>query len=514
MIMKTTKPIVLCILDGWGISEAEEGNAVAMAKTPVTDRLLAEFPHSRIDASGEAVGLPQGQMGNSEVGHTNLGAGRVVYQELTRISKAIHDGDFFTNPVLVDAVRAGRDGALHLMGLVSDGGVHSHMEHLKALVELARREGVERVFIHAFLDGRDTTPRGGAGYIAELQGYLAQVGLGEIATLTGRYFAMDRDKRWDRVEKAFRALAFGEGLDFTDPVKTLEAAYAADETDEFVKPRILHKDGKAVGSIGPDDSVICFNFRPDRAREISVAIADPAFAEFDRGAYRTPRNYTTMTRYERTFPYPVAYAPQDLSGILPEILAGRGMKQFRVAETEKYAHITFFFNGGREIAYPGEDRALIASPQDVATYDEKPEMSAYEVTDALVKAIETGTYDFILVNYANHDMVGHTGNIPATVRAAEVLDECLGRVHTAVAQQGGVLLITADHGNSEQMIDPATHTPHTAHTTNEVHFVMAGEGVRDLEVRNGILADIAPTILDLLGLERPQEMSGRSLVVR
>lgn len=507
------KPVVLCILDGWGINPQRENNAVALAKTPVTDRLLAEFPHSQLDGSGESVGLPDRQMGNSEVGHTNLGAGRIVYQELTRISKEIRTGEFFRNPVLLEAVRAGKQRALHLHGLVSDGGVHSHIEHLKALVHLAKQEGVKRLYIHAYLDGRDTPPTSARGYIADLQDYLQVEELGEIASIVGRYYAMDRDKRWERIALAFKALVFGEGVAFEHPVAAVEAAYAAGETDEFIKPRVLRRGVAAPGCILPVDSVICFNFRPDRAREISLALADPQFTAFDRGAWKKPLLYTTMTRYDAKFPFPVAYPPQSLAHIFPELLAERGMRQFRIAETEKYAHVTYFFNGGREIEYPGEERVLIPSPKNVATYDEKPEMSAYEVTDELVKRIRSGTYDFILVNYANHDMVGHTGNLQAAIAAAEAVDRCLGRVFDAVQEQGGVIIVTADHGNSELMVDPETHQPHTAHTTNLVHFILAGDCVREYKLRDGVLADVAPTILDLLGLPKPPEMTGESLIV-
>ncbi len=511
--MSTKKPIVLCVLDGWGISNTKEGNAVALAKTPVTDMLLRDFPHSRLDGSGEAVGLPGGQMGNSEVGHTNLGAGRIVYQDFTRISKAIREGDFFDNPALVQAMEAGRESAVHLMGLVSDGGVHSHVEHVRALIELARRQGVERVYVHAFTDGRDTPPTSGKGYLAALVEDMRKLGLGEIASITGRYFAMDRDRRWDRVEKAFRALTQGEGKAVSDPVAATDEAYAAGETDEFIQPRILVREGKPVGVIGPRDSVICFNFRPDRAREITLAVGSPDFDGFPRPHYTPPARYTMMTAYDKNYPFPVAYPPQGLTNILPEILAQHQLTQFRIAETEKYAHITFFFNGGREIEYPGEDRCLVPSPKEVATYDQKPEMSAYEVTDKLVDAVRSGRYDFVLVNYANHDMVGHTGNLEAAIQAAEAVDRCMGRLWEAVCDQDGVLLVTADHGNSEQMVDPHTHGPFTAHTTNLVHFILAGERVRQTGLRDGILADVAPTVLDLLGIPAPSEMTGRSLLV-
>ena len=504
-------PIVLCVLDGWGISPREEGNAIALADTPVTDMLLEKYPHSRLDGSGAAVGLPDGQMGNSEVGHTNLGAGRIVYQDFTRISKSIKDGDFFTNPVLLEAVQKGRENALHLIGLVSDGGVHSHMEHLQALVQLARRQGIERLYIHAIMDGRDTPPSSGAGYLRQLSEFLDQEGVGAVATVTGRYFAMDRDKRWDRVEKAFRAMALGQGTAAgADPVEAIQAAYDAGETDEFIQPRVLQRDGKPVATMRPDDAAIFFNFRPDRARELTQALADPSFTEFERNGYE-PVHYATMTQYDGTFPYPVAYPPQSLERILPEILAEKGMRQFRIAETEKYAHITFFFNGGREEAFAGEERVLIPSPREVSTYDEKPEMSAFEVTDELVARIQSGVYDFILVNYANHDMVGHTGNLKAAIAASEAIDQCLGRLYEAVRAQEGTLMVTADHGNSEQMVDPDSGEIFTAHTTNAVHFILSDH--RDRKLQDGILADVAPTVLDLLDIEKPVEMTGKSLIL-
>jgi 2,3-bisphosphoglycerate-independent phosphoglycerate mutase len=512
------KPVLLVVLDGWGIRAERDANAIAVAGTPNMDALVREFPHTAIETSGLSVGLPEGQMGNSEVGHTNLGAGRIVYQDLVRINRAIEDGSFFKNDALLLACRRAKEngGALHLMGLLSDGGVHSHNEHLYALVELARREGVPRTFIHAFMDGRDTPPKSGLDYMAQLEKRLRDTGYGKVAVVSGRYHAMDRDKRWDRVALAYGAIVKGEGQRAPSGVGAMEAAYGRDETDEFVKPTVIvNGDGKPVGPVRDGDAVLFFNFRADRAREITRALADPGFKEFDRGHAPRLSAYVCMTQYDKTFPYPVAYAPQDLTEIFPEIVSHAGMKQLRCAETEKYAHVTFFFNGGRETVFPGEDRILVPSPRDVKTYDEKPEMSAREVTDKLVQAIGTGQYGFVLVNYANPDMVGHTGILDAAVKAVKVVDECVGRLWQAAKAQRMTMLVTADHGNCELMTDPQTGEPHTAHTLNPVPFILADPDFRGAKLRaKGVLADVAPTALQAMGLPQPKEMKGLGLLLR
>jgi 2,3-bisphosphoglycerate-independent phosphoglycerate mutase len=457
-------------------------------------------------------------MGNSEVGHTNLGAGRIVYQDLVRINRAVEDGSFFSNDALLLACRRAKEagGALHLMGLVSDGGVHSHVEHLAACLELARREGVARVLVHAFMDGRDTPPRSGLAYLADLEKRLRETGHGRIATVSGRYWAMDRDKRWDRVALAWGALVHGEGPRAASGVAAMEASYARDEGDEFVKPTVVvNGDGKPVGPVRDGDAVLFFNFRADRAREITRAFTGEGFKEFDRKGAPRLSAYVCMTEYDRTFALPVAFAPQDLTEIFPEIVAHAGLAQLRCAETEKYAHVTFFFNGGRETVYPKEDRILVPSPRDVKTYDLKPEMSAREVTDRLVEAIGTGRYGFVLVNYANPDMVGHTGFLDAAVKAVKVVDECVGRLWQAARRQGMAMLVTADHGNCEMMTDPVTGQPHTAHTLNPVPFILADPDFKGARLRaKGVLADVAPTILQVMGLPQPKEMKGLGLVTR
>jgi 2,3-bisphosphoglycerate-independent phosphoglycerate mutase len=513
-----TKPVLLVVLDGFGIRKEREANAIAIAGTPNLDALLREYPSTAVETSGLSVGLPEGQMGNSEVGHTNLGAGRIVYQDLVRIHRAVEDGSFFTNDALLLACRRAKEsgGALHLLGLVSDGGVHSHVEHLHACLELARREGVAKAFVHAFMDGRDTPPRSGLGYLAEVEKRLAEKGYGKVATVCGRYWAMDRDKRWDRVAQAWAALVRGEGRKAASGVAAMEQAYAADETDEFVKPTVIVDGaGKAVGPVRDGDAVLFFNFRADRAREITRAFTDPAFKDFDRGAAPRLSAYVCMTEYDRTFGLPVAFAPTDLTEIFPEIVSRAGLKQLRCAETEKYAHVTFFFNGGREVVFPGEDRILVPSPRDVKTYDEKPEMSAREVTDKLVAALGTGQYGFVLVNYANPDMVGHTGKLDAAVKAVKVVDECVGRLWEAARKQGMAMLVTADHGNCEMMTDPETGEPHTAHTLGPVPFILADPDFKGAKLRSkGVLADVAPTALQVMGLPQPKEMKGLGLVVR
>jgi 2,3-bisphosphoglycerate-independent phosphoglycerate mutase len=513
-----TKPVLLVVLDGWGIREEREANAIAIAGTPNVDALRREYPSTAVETSGLSVGLPEGQMGNSEVGHTNLGAGRIVYQDLVRIHRAVEDGTFFTNDALLLACRRAKEsgGALHLMGLVSDGGVHSHVEHLHACLELARREGVARAFVHAFMDGRDTPPKSGLGYLAEVEKRLAAKGYGKVATVCGRYWAMDRDKRWDRVAQAYAAIVRGEGKKAASGVAAMEQAYAADETDEFVKPTVVvDAGGKPVGPVRDGDAILFFNFRADRAREITRAFTDPAFKDFDRGAVPRLSAYVCMTEYDKTFGLPVAFAPTDLTEIFPEIVSRAGLKQLRCAETEKYAHVTFFFNGGREVVFPGEDRILVPSPRDVKTYDEKPEMSAREVTDKLVPAIGTGQYGFVLVNYANPDMVGHTGKLDAAVKAVKVVDECVGRLWQAARAQGMAMLVTADHGNCEMMTDPVTGEPHTAHTLGPVPFILADPDFKGAKLRaKGVLADVAPTALQVMGLAQPKEMKGLGLVIR
>ncbi len=500
------KPLVLMILDGFGIA-GEKGNAIKAAKKPNLDRLFSSNPVTQIGASGLDVGLPDGQMGNSEVGHTNIGAGRIVYQELTRITKSIEDGDFFQNPAFLNAIENAKahGSALHLMGLLSDGGVHSHNTHLYALVELAKRQGLDRVYVHCLLDGRDVPPSSGKDYVAECAAKLQEIGVGKIATVMGRYYAMDRDNRWERVEKAYAAMVYGEGVQADDPVQAVADSYAADVTDEFVVPAVCAGGAK----IQENDSVIFFNFRPDRAREITRTLVDPDFNGFARRNGFFPLTYVCMTQYDATMPnVQVAFHPQSLKNTLGEYLSSHQMTQLRIAETEKYAHVTFFFNGGVETVYPGEDRVLIHSPK-VATYDLKPEMSAYEVTDAMVERVKSGKYDVIILNYANCDMVGHTGVFEAAKAAVEAVDACVGRVTDAVAEMGGVTIITADHGNADKMFDE-DGSPFTAHTTNPVPFCVAGYPCTLRE--GGRLADIAPTMLQILGMEQPAEMTGKSLI--
>ena len=505
----TPGPVALVILDGWGISDRCDNNAACLANTPVLDDLCQHWPTSRLRASGLDVGLPEGQMGNSEVGHLNIGAGRVVYQELTRISLACKDGSLMENSALQRVCRRLVDsgGKLHLLGLLSDGGVHSHNTHLYALVRLAKHFGVKDVCIHAFLDGRDTPPKSGAGYLAQLEAELARIGVGRIATVTGRYWAMDRDNRWDRVEKAFRAMTEGVGIPGASSAQAIQDAYGADQTDEFVEPRVLVSDGR----IDDQDGVIFFNFRADRAREMTRALTDESFTAFPRAKFPHLVDYVCLTEYDETFGLPVAFPPASYPDILAEVVSKAGLNQLRIAETEKYAHVTFFFNGGVEHAWPGEDRVLIPSPQDVATYDQKPAMSAVEVTDEVVKRIASGAYQVIILNFANPDMVGHTGVLKAAITAMETVDSCLGRVVEAMLKVGGRLLITADHGNCEQMTDE-DGGPHTAHTSNPVRLIFVDGHRKNAQLRDGILADLAPTILSLLSVPVPAAMTGKTLL--
>ena len=502
------QPLALIILDGFGCREETKGNAIAAARTPHLDHLMASCPHTRIGASGMDVGLPDGQMGNSEVGHTNIGAGRIVYQELTRITKSFDEGEALGNPALTAAMEnARRPGqALHLMGLLSDGGVHSHIRHLYGLMEMARRFAVERVYLHCFMDGRDVPPTSGIEFIAALQQKIKELGLGQIATVSGRYYAMDRDNRWERVKLAYDAIVNGEGNKDPDPVAVMQKSYGAGVTDEFIVPTVVTEGA----GIKAGDSVIFFNFRPDRARELTRTLVDPDFAGFEREKGFFPLTYICMTQYDATMPnVEVAYRPESLANTLGEYLSRLGKTQLRIAETEKYAHVTFFFNGGVEAPYEGEDRVLIPSPK-VATYDLQPEMSAYAVTDEAVRRIESGRYDVIILNYANCDMVGHTGVFEAAVKAVEAVDTCLGRLLAALEKAGGRAFLTADHGNADQMADE-NGAPFTAHTTNPVPFVAIGFG--DIKLRSGgRLADIAPTMLQAMGLPQPEEMTGRSLL--
>ncbi|MBE7051976.1 MAG: 2,3-bisphosphoglycerate-independent phosphoglycerate mutase [Ruminococcaceae bacterium] len=504
------KPVLLAILDGYGKSEIQEGNAVYTAKTPRMDEIFANNPSTVIHASGMDVGLPDGQMGNSEVGHTNIGAGRIVYQELTRITKAIDDGDFFENEELVAAcdncIKNGSD--LHVMGLLSDGGVHSHIKHLFGIIELAKKKNVNNVYVHCFLDGRDVSPTSGVDFVKALVEKIRSLEYGQIASVMGRYYAMDRDNRWERVVKAYDAIVKGEGEFSDSAVTAVERSYNADVTDEFVVPTVITTDGKPNGTLKENDSVVFFNFRPDRAREITRTIVDPDFDGFERAFFNT--YYVCMTQYDASMPnVHVAFKPQKLTNTLGEILSKLGLKQLRIAETEKYAHVTFFFNGGVEKVYDGEDRILVNSPK-VATYDLQPEMSAYEVTDKLLEAIDTDKYDVIILNFANCDMVGHTGVMEAAVKAVEAVDECIGKVYDKVMEKDGVILITADHGNAEQMIDPADKSVFTAHTTNVVPLIVGGLG--NVELKSGRLADLAPTMLDIMNIDIPDDMTGESLI--
>lgn len=528
------RPLVLIILDGWGYAPPSKANAIALARKPNYDRLLKEYPNTLIHTSGRYVGLPQGQMGNSEVGHLNIGAGRIVYMDITKIDLMIEHGELFSNPVLLDAMKNARSGGrqLHFCGLLSDGGVHSHQNHLYALLRMAKQNGVDRTYVHCFTDGRDTLPTNGAGYIQQLQHKMRELGVGKVATVSGRYYAMDRDKKWDRELKAFDAMVAGkaEGGEYIDPVQGMKDSYNRGVTDEFVVPFVcVGADGKPVATIRDDDSVINFNFRADRARQITRCLAresgltpqggrdlpdaDALDATIPRS--RVPKNlkYICMTRYDKQFALPFVVPPDSLKNILANVMADHQIRNLRVAETEKYAHVTYFFNGGVEKPYPGEDRVLVPSPK-VATYDLKPEMSARAIAETVVKAANDSAFDVVIVNFANADMVGHSGKIPPTVQAVETVDGCLGEIYKAVRQRGGAMLITADHGNAEQMIDPATGGPHTAHTTNPVPFIVVTDDAQKLSLRqDGSLQDISPTVLGMLGFPQPKEMTGKDLRV-
>jgi len=530
--MSRPKPLVLIILDGWGYRAETKANAIALARKPTYDRLLREYPNTLIHTSGPFVGLPEGQMGNSEVGHLNIGAGRIVHMDITRIDLMIQNGEFFSHPVLLQAMKHARSGErrLHLFGLVSDGGVHSQQAHLYALLKMAKQNGLERVFVHAFMDGRDTLPTNGAGYLEKLQQKMREYSCGKIATVNGRYYAMDRDRRWERIAKAYNAMVFAEaeGGKQADPVQGMKESYNKGVTDEFVMPFVCtDTHGQALATIRDEDSCICFNFRADRVRQITRALARnsglnakggsdlPGAADLDATLPRdrVPKNlhYVCMTQYDKNFSLPVVIPPESMANILANVMGGLNLRNLRVAETEKYAHVTYFFNGGVEQPFPGEDRVMVQSPK-VATYDLKPEMSASGVADAVVKATEDGTFDVVIVNFANADMVGHSGKIEPTVKAVETVDACLARIESAVRAKGGAILITADHGNAEMMIDPATGGPHTAHTTNPVPFIVVAENAKQFTLNSGgSLRDISPTVLGMLGVDEPKEMTGKDL---
>ncbi len=510
------KPTVLMILDGYGLNEKKEANAVAMANTPVMDKLMAEYPFVKGNASGMAVGLPEGQMGNSEVGHLNMGAGRIVYQELTRITKEIQDGDFFKNEALLKAVKNCKENNsdLHLFGLLSDGGVHSHNSHMYGLLELAKKEGIQNVYVHAFLDGRDTAPASGKGFVQEALDKMNEIGVGKIASVMGRYYAMDRDNRWDRVEKAYKAIADGEGVTAEDALSAVQNSYDKDETDEFVLPTVIMENGAPVATVKDNDSVIFYNFRPDRARELTRAFCADEFDGFERKGGRKNTTFVVFTEYDVTIPNKtVAFHKVEITNTFGEYLAKNGKTQLRTAETEKYAHVTFFFNGGVEEPNKGEERLLVKSPK-VATYDLQPEMSAYKVCDGLVDAIKSDKYDVIIINFANPDMVGHTGVQEAAVKAVEVVDECVGKAVEALKEVDGQMFICADHGNCEQLIDYETGAPFTAHTTNPVPFILVNYDENYTLREGGCLADIAPTLLEMMEMEQPAEMTGKSLLMK
>jgi 2,3-bisphosphoglycerate-independent phosphoglycerate mutase len=528
------KPLILTILDGWGYRAETKANAIALARKPTYDRLLREYPNTLIHTSGPYVGLPEGQMGNSEVGHLNIGAGRIVHMDITRIDLMIQNGELFSHPVLLKAMKHARSGErrLHLFGLVSDGGVHSQQAHLYALLKMAKQNGLERVYVHAFMDGRDTLPTNGAGYLEQLQQKMREYSCGKIASVNGRYYAMDRDRRWERIAKAYNAMVFAdaEGGKQADPVQGMKESYNKGVTDEFVIPFVCtDSKGQALATIREDDACICFNFRADRVRQITRALTRnsgvndkggrdlPGAADLDATLPRdgVPKNlhYVCMTQYDKNFSLPVVIPAESMANILANVMGGLNMRNLRVAETEKYAHVTYFFNGGVEQPFPGEDRVLVPSPK-VATYDLKPEMSASGIADAVVKATEDGTFDVMIVNFANADMVGHSGKIEPTVKAVETVDACLARIEAAVKAKGGAMLITADHGNAEMMIDPATGGPHTAHTTNPVPFIVISENAKQFTLKpNGSLRDISPTILGMLGVDEPKEMTGADLRV-
>jgi 2,3-bisphosphoglycerate-independent phosphoglycerate mutase len=530
---------VLTILDGWGYSPETKANAIALARKPTYDRMLREYPNTLIHTSGPFVGLPEGQMGNSEVGHLNIGAGRIVHMDITRIDLMIQNGEFFSHPVLLDAMKHARTGErrLHLFGLVSDGGVHSQQKHLYALLKMAKQNDLDRVFVHAFMDGRDTLPTNGAGYLEQLQQKMREYNCGKIATVNGRYYAMDRDRRWERIAKAYNAMVFAdaEGGKQADPVQGMKDSYNKGVTDEFVIPfvvddsKVAGKSARATGTIRDDDSCICFNFRADRVRQITRALTRNSGINDKEGSDlpgaldldatiprdRVPKNlrYVCTTRYDKSFSLPVVIPPESMANLLANVMGDRQMRNLRVAETEKYAHVTYFFNGGVETPFPGEERVMVQSPK-VATYDLKPEMSAAGIADAVVKATEDGTFDVVIVNFANADMVGHSGKIEPTIKAVETVDACLGRLEAAILAKGGAMLITADHGNAEMMIDPATGGPHTAHTTNPVPFIVVAENSKQFTLKpNGSLRDISPTLLGMLSVDEPKEMTGADLRV-
>jgi 2,3-bisphosphoglycerate-independent phosphoglycerate mutase len=505
---------MLMILDGWGIDPPGPGNAVRLAQTPNLDRLLSDYAHTRLKTSGHDVGLPAGVMGNSEVGHLNIGAGRVVYQDLLRIDKAIADGTFFDNPALNHAMAqaAEKKSALHLIGLVSDGGVHSQLTHILALLDLAKRRGLNRVFLHAILDGRDTAPDGGQAYVAQVQKHMETIATGAIATICGRYYAMDRDTRWERTEMAYLLLTQGTGTAARVPADAIREAYGRGETDEFVKPIVMTgADQRPLALIQDDDALIFFNFRADRTRQLTRAFTEPDFKGFARPVVPRLSDYVCMTHYDESFTLPIAFPPEHLNALLGEVVSAQGLRQLRIAETEKYAHVTYFFNGGEETPFKNEDRCLIPSPREVPTYDHKPEMSAVAVTDEVLRRIASERYDLIVLNFANMDMVGHTGIIPAAIRACETVDRCVGRIVEVILDKGGALLITADHGNAETMLKPNGKV-HTAHTTNPVHLILVNDQRKVARLREGILGDIAPTILQLMGIAQPAQMTGRSLI--
>jgi 2,3-bisphosphoglycerate-independent phosphoglycerate mutase len=506
---------MLIILDGWGIEPSSNSNAVSLANMHHLDNLARQYPHTQLLCSGEAVGLPQGIMGNSEVGHLNIGAGRIVFQDLLRIDQAIEDQSFFDNPTIAAIMANVLDSGatLHLMGLVSDGGVHSQLTHLLALLDMARHKGLKKVCIHAIMDGRDTPPDGGIGYLKQLQDHINNNRFGRIATICGRFYAMDRDKRWERIEEAYRLFTQGIGTLATDPIEAIKAAYARGETDEFIRPIVITgAENEPSGTIQNGDGVIFFNFRADRAREITRALTDRDFKGFERSIFPILSDYVCMTLYDEVFTLPIAFAPVHLDRILGEIISLQKLRQLRIAETEKYAHVTYFFNGGEEEPFPLEDRCLIPSPREVPTYDQKPEMSALQVTTEVLKRIESQNYDFIVLNFANMDMVGHTGVLEAAIKACETVDRCIGQIIAAVIARGGAALVTADHGNSEKMKE-ANGKPHTAHTLNPVPLILVDDTRKDAQLRQGVLADIAPTILELMAIEQPREMTGRSLLI-
>jgi 2,3-bisphosphoglycerate-independent phosphoglycerate mutase len=504
------KPLVLTILDGWGFSSATEGNAIAAARKPTYDALLRKYPNTLVQTSGPAVGLPPGQMGNSEVGHLNIGAGRVIYMDVTRLDRMIASGEFFNNPVLLESMKHAKSHRLHLMGLCSDGGVHSLLTHLYALLQMAKKQSVEHVFVHCFMDGRDTPPESGAGFIEQVQKEMRQIGLGKIASVSGRYYAMDRDKRWDRVERAFNAMVLGTGQKAEDPVAAVKRSYEHGVTDEFVEPvTVVDANHQPVGLIRDDDACIFFNYRADRGREMTVALTDPTLEKPSRSVAPKNLHFTTMTEYDKNFTVPFVLPREHPNNILADVMAQLNWKNLRVAETEKYAHVTYFFNGGNEKPYPGESRELVPSPK-VATYDLQPEMSAQGITDVVVKAIDRHEFDIIVMNYANADMVGHSGKMAPTILAVEAVDAGLGQIYAALQRSGGSWMITADHGNAEMMIDPVTKGPHTYHTTNPVPFILVSES-RVMLRSSGSLQDISPTVLGFLDEKQPKEMTGRDL---